>query len=123
MTDALWVRPDRNRSSRGRHRVVGSLLVSGVVTALTLGSAFGLRGLGVGAFWVAYPVGFGVVLPSVLSLVNYHWLPRETEADDSRGTGAGDRLEELRLRYARGELSEVEFERRLDRLFEASETR
>jgi hypothetical protein len=39
------------------------LVVAGVVSLVTLGIAFTLLALGVPFFWVAFPVGFGGVLP------------------------------------------------------------
>lgn len=50
-------------------RIGNGLIVSGLITILTLGTAFGLLTLGVEAFWVAFPVGFGGVLPVALGLV------------------------------------------------------
>ncbi|MFT4881066.1 MAG: hypothetical protein ACI9HI_001067 [Salinirussus sp.] len=44
-------------------------VVSGGITTLALGAAFGLLALGVELFWVAFPVGFGGVLPIVSGLV------------------------------------------------------
>lgn len=62
-----------------------------------------LWGLGVMLLWLAVPVGIGYVL--------YRGLVRR---DDRRA--ADPAVEELRLAYARGDLSEQEFEDRLDRL-------
>jgi uncharacterized membrane protein len=94
-------------------------LVAGGVTALTLTVAFGLLALDVSVFWVAFPVGFGVVLPAAIALVT----ARDT--DSRRPTGARRQsdaergLQILRERYATGELSEAEFEHRVERLIES----
>ena len=88
---------------------------SGATTALTLVVAFGLLALGVESFWVAFPAGFGVVLPTALGLAARCW-----PADTGRERDEGPRTapEELRLQYARGELTGAEFERRVGRLLE-----
>lgn len=51
------------------NRIAAALIVSGRITILTLGVAFSLLALGVEAFWVAFPVGFGGVLPTALGVV------------------------------------------------------
>ena len=51
------------------NRAAAVLLASGVVSTLTLGAAFGLSALGVDDFRVAFPVGFGGVLPIALGVV------------------------------------------------------
>jgi uncharacterized membrane protein len=93
-----------------------SSLVAGGVTALTLGVAFGLMALGVPSFWVAFPVGFGFVLPAALAT------SRARRADDppslSRTEESPTAVETLKRRYAEGELSDEEFERRVERLLE-----
>jgi hypothetical protein len=55
--------------SLARNRLGLALVVSGIVTILTLGTAFGLLAVGVEFFWIAFPVGFGGVLPIALGLV------------------------------------------------------
>lgn len=53
------------------------LVVTGVVSLVTLGTAFGLLALGVEAFWVAFPVGFGGVLPLALGVLTLWTADRE----------------------------------------------
>ncbi len=53
----------QTRPVSNRRQIASALVVSGAVTLLTLGVAFGLLALGVEMFWVAFPVGFGGVLP------------------------------------------------------------
>jgi hypothetical protein len=60
---------DHNRLAPTGNRIAIALVVSGIVSLLTLGTAFGLLALGVEYFWVAFPVGFGGVLPVALGLV------------------------------------------------------
>jgi hypothetical protein len=56
----------QTRSVSNRRQIVSALVVSGVVTLLTLGVAFGLLVSGIEPFWVTFPVGFGGVLPAAL---------------------------------------------------------
>jgi uncharacterized membrane protein len=99
------------------------LLVSGVITALTLGTAFGLLALDVGYFWVVFPLGFGVVLPAALGAVIHARTTAGNRDGNAGESNSADPLAELRGEYARGEISEEEFERRLDTLIESEETR
>jgi uncharacterized membrane protein len=102
-----------------------SPLVAGGVTALTLGVAVGLLALDVDAFWVAFPVGFGVVLPGAVAVAHGRRADERRRDGDRRETGdrrATDaRLAALRRRYAAGELSDGAFERRIERLVESEE--
>lgn len=96
--------------------------VAGIVTALTLGTAFALGAVGVSWAWVAYPLGFGGLMPVAVGVA-----ARRRSADprgrtpryDAR-TGADDDIDDalstLRDRYARGDLDEAAFEARLERL-------
>jgi uncharacterized membrane protein len=88
-------------------------VVAAAVTALTLGAAFGLAAVGFEEFWLAFVLGFGVVLPLSLGAVATVWPEEETGRQDRTP------LEELEMQYARGELSEAEFERRTETLVEA----
>ncbi|WP_459192812.1 SHOCT domain-containing protein [Halosimplex sp. J119] len=101
-------------------------VAAGAVTFLTLAVAFGLMFLGVPWFWVAFPVGFGGLLPMAVSLAKWYESNRATgreRASDllgsSRRSGDADEaLEALRERYARGEIDDEEFETRVERLLE-----
>lgn len=116
-------------------RASAALLTSAVISGLTLAVAFGLLALGVESFWVTFVVGFGFLLPMSIGVVA--WLyPEDAQAatrlpDSHTGPTTGSRdntdtadtddrpaIEALRLRYARGELSEAEFERRVELLLE-----
>lgn len=92
-------------------------IVSGAVFALTFIVGFGLMFAGVPFFWVAFPVGFAGVLPMALGLVKLYQR-REPAETGTAQSETEDALEELRQRYARGELTEAEFERRVERLLE-----
>lgn len=96
------------------------MLVAGVVTTVTLAVAFGLLAAGVSSFWIVFVVGFAGVLPMAMAAVSLYE-DRQDGPSGSAGDGereAEDALAELRQRYARGELSELEFERRVERLLE-----
>jgi len=93
-------------------------VVAGAVTALTLAVGFGLLALGVPYFWVAFPVGFGGVMPMAVGLARYY----DQREDDSETTaGEDDALATLRERYARGELTDAEFERQVEQLLETED--
>jgi uncharacterized membrane protein len=98
-----------------------SAVVSAVVTAGTLVVAFGLLALDVESFWLAFVVGFGVVLPAAVGLIEFDRDSGNRPATTDRDSEAEAALATLRQRYARGELSEVEFERRLEQLLETTD--
>lgn len=98
--------------------------VASVTTGLILTVAFGLLALGVPWFWVVFPVGFAGVLPAVMGLTEWY----ERQQTDHRPpasksttttTSEEEALDTLRERYARGEINEAEFERRVETLLEA----
>lgn len=77
---------------------------------------FGLLALGVPWFWVAFPVGFAGVLPAAIALARLY---ESRDSDDATATSeTEDALETLRQRYAEGELTEAEFEAKVERLLE-----
>ncbi|SFF78540.1 Short C-terminal domain-containing protein [Halopelagius inordinatus] len=102
---------------------IASLLVLG----LGLASLFGL--VPVGPFWAIFAIGFAVVVPLVAILEQRYResrasaVPPESESrreetDRSDGGEFDDALARIRDRYARGELSEEQFERKLELLLE-----
>lgn len=106
-------------------------LVSGVTTLAILGVAFGAMALGIPYFWVAFPVGFGGVLPLVVAYSarrertssaspspSASGPPIESARDSSALDSPDEALKALRTRYARGELTDEAFETRLERLLE-----
>jgi uncharacterized membrane protein len=121
MTGASGTARHREGLSLPDDRLPVALLVSGIVTALTLGTAFGLLALGVEQFWVVFPLGFGVVLPTALGVVTHARMSTKNRGTDAGESDSADPLEELRTQYARGEISEAEFERRVDRLIESDD--
>lgn len=121
MTAALGTVDGQNHSSLPGDRVSVGLLVLAAITALTLVVAFGLLALDVEYFWIVFVLGFGVVLPTALGVVGVVWTNRESHdtrpaADDPRAP-----LDELHLQYARCEITDEEFERRVERLVETND--
>ena len=95
-------------------------LVAGGVTVAVLAVAFGLGALGVPWAWIAYPLGFGGVLPIALGVAGRYERrarPDDRHPTDDRRASEDAALAELRGRYARGEIDEATFERRVERLF------
>ena len=97
-------------------------VAAGAVTALTLLVAFGLLATGVSWFWIAFPVGFGGLLPLAVGLARLY--ARDDSASSTDETDEADEdvdddaLATLRERYARGELTDAEFERQVEKLLE-----
>jgi hypothetical protein len=112
---------------------VVSAVALGVLGA-GLGSLFGLPVLNLIDFWVIFAIGYAVVVPLVSLL-------RGQTGGTSRSSGSADRerrervtdtagsgdtaaegvdaaLDHLRDRYARGDLSDEQFERKLEALLE-----
>jgi hypothetical protein len=109
--------------------------VTGLLVFLILGAGFVAMFAGLNWFWLVWVLGFAVLLPIVGILTgeadeHEDWSPapgragrrsrdripahdREADRDDDR-----DALETLRDRYARGELSDEQFERKLEALLE-----
>jgi hypothetical protein len=54
---------DSSRLAPTGDRTAAAFITAGVVSLLTLGTAFTLLALDIEFFWVAFPVGFGGVLP------------------------------------------------------------
>ena len=106
--------------------VVGAVAL--VVLGAGLGSLFGLPLLSAVDFWVIFAIGYAVVVPLV-SLLRGRADGAETigspgRADTDRVVDAGAdedvdaALDRLRDRYASGELSAAQFERKLETLLE-----
>ncbi|QLD85596.1 SHOCT domain-containing protein [Natronomonas halophila] len=91
-------------------------VTAGVVITLTLLAGFGLLFAGFEFFWVAFPVGFAGLLPAAMGAVKYY--QQSTDGTASSPSETDQALDDLRQRYARGELTEAEFEARVERLLE-----
>lgn len=105
--------------------VLASLLEEAPAITVFLVLGIGLVALFTGQpwWWMVFPVGFAVVLPLVAILSDTFVLDAdaadegESEERDEREE-TQDALDTLRNRYARGEIDEAEFERRVERLLE-----
>ncbi|MFB9805781.1 SHOCT domain-containing protein [Haladaptatus pallidirubidus] len=80
--------------------------------------------LGYSWFWMVFVLGFAVALP-IVAILSESLFGRESESewreDESKSEQVDeqqDALDTLRERYARGEIDETEFERRVDLLLE-----
>jgi uncharacterized membrane protein len=95
-----------------------------LILGLGLASLFGL--VPVGPFWAVFAIGYAVVLPLVSVLRDYQRRSSEsTSAQAPRGASrredddsVDDALGRLRDRYARGDLTEEQFEEKLEALLE-----
>jgi uncharacterized membrane protein len=92
-------------------------VVASVVTMLTLVTAFGLLAIGWEYFWIVFPIGFGGVLPAATAIAGWREAKRK-QTETVRQTGAGGKLATLREQYANGEIDEITFERKVERLLE-----
>jgi len=108
--------------------VVGAVAL--LVLGAGLGSLFGVPVLNVVDFWVIFAIGYAVVVPLVSLLrgrgdgaeTNRPRRGRRERGDQTMDTEPDEdvdaALDRLRDRYARGELSEAQFERKLETLLE-----
>jgi uncharacterized membrane protein len=100
---------------RGKSVETLAFLTAGVVTTLTLFVAFSLLAVGFEYFWVTFIVGFGGGLPIALGVV----ASRDESGTEQHSDNSA--LEELRMRYARGELTDEEFEHRVELLLNSEQ--
>jgi len=108
--------------------------VTGAISILTLGVGLVALFAGIDWFWMVFVIGWAVLTPLAGVLFGSdgdEWVERDGEwvresdaetdvgGSDEAGTDSKhDALERLRERYASGELSEEQFERKLERLLE-----
>ncbi len=101
-------------------------------------TSFGVLGVGLAAlflgvedFWLVFVLGFGVLVPMVATLTGESDADRRdtTESrtarrvdDDAESPSKQDALDTLRDRYARGDLTEAEFERKVEVLLDTETT-
>lgn len=85
-----------------------------VAAILTLGLGLLALFLGIDRFWIIFVIGWVVVVPLLAILFEPE---TDEESDDEPSVHTDqDALETLRDRYARGELDDDEFERRVEKL-------
>ena len=101
--------------------------LTGVVALLVLGVGLAdlfLDILPFVEFWVVFIIGYAVVLPIVaiaLDETDESVAAPEPTPDRTDEQEQEDALERLKRRYAEGEISDEEFERRLERLLETED--
>ncbi|GAA0459170.1 SHOCT domain-containing protein [Halococcus dombrowskii] len=114
----------RERAAENATEITSSLIVGlGLLALFTGWSPI--------PFWVIFAVGFAVVVPTVARLAGEEersderndrdgqWKDSERHYEEpSAGADTEDALETLRERYARGDLTDDQFERKLDTLLE-----
>jgi uncharacterized membrane protein len=91
----------------------------GLTVFAILGAGFLALFAGWEWFWMIWVFGFAVLLPSV-GIVAEHVLDDDATAEESVASET-DPLQRLRERYATGELTDAEFERRVERLLETED--
>ncbi len=107
---------------------VGARLVPATVF-LVLGGGFVALALGYGWYWWVWLLGYAVVLPLVAVLTGPGAPPeppeppgrgdrQRSERREDATESKQDALDRLRDRYADGDLTDGQFERKLDRLLE-----
>lgn len=104
-----------------------------ILSILILGAGFIGMFAGFSSFWLIWVLGYVVVLPIVAILTdtnewegtkNEEWTAEgnqrepEQHTASAESTSTQDALSTLRERYARGDLTDGQFERKLDRLLE-----
>lgn len=89
-----------------------------IFVLLTLGAGFVAMVDGMQYFWLIWVLGFAVVLPIVGILFSEDDADSELTEDEQGADVSTDPLTSLRGQYARGDLTDEEFEHKLDRLLE-----
>lgn len=89
-------------------------IATGAAMLVMIAAAAGLLALDVSWWWIAFPMG-GALVPLFQGLATWYAGDEASEPGTDRQQ---DALDTLRDRYARGELTEAEFERRVERLLE-----
>jgi hypothetical protein len=93
-------------------------LVAAGLSAAVLVVAFGLLAAGVSWFWVAFPVGYGAVLP--LGVVWARGVAEGRVADRTPSDDDGPAAS-LRAAYVAGDIDEAEFEAELERVLRSDD--
>lgn len=91
--------------------------VAAATSAVVLVVAFGLLAAGVDWFWLAFPIGYGGVVPLTIAWARtVAGRDRESTVSPAAETATAptDRTAALRDAYVAGEIDDEEFERRLE---------
>lgn len=107
---------DGGRPSDAREAVART---AGLVSMAVLAVGLGGLALGVEWAWVAFPLGYGGVLPLAVGWAKSRG--RSGSVDGRHRDDADEALATLRERYARGDIDDLEFERRVERLVETED--
>lgn len=89
----------------------------GLFAMCILGLGFLALFTGQSWFWMVWIIGFAVLLPVFSMLFGTD----EEEAEEASEPPRSDPLDDLKRRYANGELDDDEFEARLERLLETED--
>jgi uncharacterized membrane protein len=93
--------------------------VAGLTIGALLLTGFALLFSGYPYFWLVWAVGFPALLPVTVGLAKYYeGREREAPATPEPTSDTDQALQVLRERYARGDIDEETFERRLELLLE-----
>ncbi len=103
--------PVRDGNSPLEPVAVGAALLTG------FGIAAALYVLNVDIWWIGFPM-IGGLVPLAVGLAKQYERSRPPSNDERGREETADALEQLRERYARDEIDEAEFERRVERLLE-----
>ena len=90
----------------------------GIFVLLTLGAGFVAMAAGMPYFFLIWVLGFAVVLPILGILFPEDEADSELAEDEQGADVSTDPLTSLRDQYARGDLTDEEFERKLDGVLE-----
>ena len=113
----------RNSHAEAGLHSASTLLIAGVISATTLFVSFALLAIDFEYFWVTYIIGFGGILPTAVGLHVSRTTHEPNAASHEADTADEDAaIAALRERYARGELTDAEFESRIERLLETEST-
>lgn len=99
-------------------------IVAGVVSVAVLAVAFGLLALDQWWFWIAFPIGYGGVLPLATAAAAWAWSDgrsAETVSGSGRREPADadeDAVAAVERQYVEGRLDEAAFERELEAALE-----
>ena len=90
--------------------------VAGVVSMGVLVVAFGMLALGIEWFWIAFPIGYGAILPLSVGLARRGVLSRDSGESAEETESDEDPLSALKQRYVEGDIDDEQFEAELERV-------
>ncbi|MFC7140745.1 SHOCT domain-containing protein [Halosimplex aquaticum] len=104
------------------HRLLGGIAAVVAILTLPLGLLAGLF-VSFEAAAVVFIVGWFLLTPLIPIVGNEIWPALRDRSGSSDESAEESPLEELKARYARGEIDDAEFERRMERLVEVEDGR